>query len=311
MTTMITSQEISNFVNQPTPRKIPKNVLRAVDDKFSRYLAGLFILIFSALTLFVLYAGKFILLDIGSNKTVQGVLIGWRLYEVQEFNISCYHLVVRYPAPKGELTADCYVDFRENIPGWGKIPESLSYQDSDDFIHLSTPFPVIVEYVSIFPTVGRAVGTRGTPDADALSEFWVVLYSCFWLMLTPFVVRWYFFRKKKQLLVKGYFTTGLISEPKTDDEDTAKSLKNKFIAFMKFMLTPVALFIKPIDEMGYKIALVWFNDQHGKKQTGMCKVRTKRDKEKCRQLFKSDRPVGILYLPDSLEIFITDLWLND
>jgi len=275
---LVTPQEITNFINQPTPRKIPKNILRAVNykNKHLRYLAGFLVIYALMLSLILLFLQKDILLDILSNR-VQGVLIGWKRYEVQEINISCYQLVVRYPTPKGEEISDCYVDFKENIPGWGQIPESLSYQDSDDSVFLSTPFPVIVEYVKLFPSVARAVGTKGkrsSQSADAFIMFLPLLIISLLLFTDSKPLK-----KDKQLLTKGCFTTGHVSEPK------------------KHLLSV--------------IVFVWFNDQLGKRQTGIYTVRTKRDEAKCRQLFADDRPVGLMYLPDRLDIIITDLLLAD
>ena len=281
---MVTHQEITNFINQPTPRKIPKNILHAVENKNSHKLFLVFkgLLIFSVLllTLSLFFEENHILLNILSNK-VQGVIIGWERIEKQETKISYYRMGISYPTPNGELTASCYVDFKENIPGWGQIPESLNDQASNDFVRLSTPFPVIVEYATLSHYVARAVGTRSTPNADYYILSLIQLTLGFLMILFISIVDINIhLQNDKQLLTKGYFTTGHVCEPKKQN----------------------LLLI---------IVSVWFNDQLGKRQTGMCIVRTKRDKEKCRQLYADDRPVGLMYLPDRLYILITDLLLTD
>lgn len=286
---MITSQEISKFVAQPTPRDVPKNILHAAGapSYFLATLMGLLLILSFFLVTFLFslmglhsqhggLAGDF-LLNIG-KRTAQGIVIDWEGREAR---------FARWPAPRlyyrvgisfhtsdGEITTDCYVTDRRSIPGWGQIPESRIEQTFGAIVRLKEPFPVIIEYAPWDPSIARAVGTQ----ASLMSAvFYLVFFSVLGTIPLTYAMFWYIRKKLKRTLAEGLFAMGRVSE------------------------------VCSTKEAGLKVS-VSFTDQDGKARTGYRTV-TKRVEDTCRKWKADDREVGLLYLPGREDVIITDLWV--
>jgi len=191
----MTSREISEFVNQPVPRKVPGKFFRAAIDKKINVVNYklMFILIFALL--FYMYLVRWsmfsdILLDRGYKDTAQGAITSMTREGGR------YRLYIRFHTPGGEIEANCYVSHRRDIPGWGVIPETLN-----------EPFPVTIEYIPWRPSVARAVGTRSSDSAYFLNLIrFIMLFALICVLFRIFLD----FRRIKRLLSKGLFAAGHI-----------------------------------------------------------------------------------------------------
>ena len=286
---MITLQEISDFVNQPTLRKIPRDVWSAVtkDTRINYvYFFGINLLLIVLVFLWLLFIGKLpghILLDIANKKTEHGTIIGWERagQESAHSERKRYRVTFRFSIPTVDVTANCYVDGIKNIPGWGQIPESLNEQASSVFVRLKEPFPVVVEYAPWHPSLARVVGTR-------FSSFGYGAWLCFSAVFLIFAQLggWGFclsLRERKitkRPLSEGRFATGRVLEIRVKGE--------------------------PIPPKSFD-GIVLFRDQYGAEQADSFHVQY--SATKWRRWAEEDRSVGLLYLPDLEKVLITDLWL--
>jgi len=268
----MTSQEISEFVNQPAPRKVPRKVFLTAIDKSDTNLYR-WVLVFFAMILGFIYLFQWsiysdFLLDIGYKDTAQGAIISIT-QEMRQFG-SDYHLRIRFPMHDGEIETSCYVTPKENIPGWGVIPETWNNPCLRSSVRLETPFPVTIEYIPWNPYIARAVGTRHSifPYFFKLISF-VTILALIYMTFAVFLR----FPRAKRLLREGLFAAGRIS----------------------------------ISAPNY---IVSFTDQCGMNQERIYEASDKHIST-CRQWAHEGRSVGLLYLPDQEKVIITDLWLEN
>ena len=287
----MTPQEIQDFVRQPTPRKIPKNVWRKTTKLHNlwHYIAvfGLFMLV---LAISYLMAGT-ILLDIGNKKTTQGAIIGWERRSLKagkhhKEGKPYYRVSIRFSTPSGEVVANCYVYDQEIFPGWGQIPESRDEQVANAFVSLKEPFPVAVEYVPWYPSFARMAGTQAyTPFTSCgsfspLSQYLLALTVIFIVSALLLGECRRVRRETKHLLAEGLFA---ISHGKP----SLHSFRGTIPSW----------------------AIVSFSDLDGVKREGRCDL-SPREGKMCIKLHEKRLPgyVGLLYLPYMKNIVITDLW---
>ena len=277
----MTAQEIQKFVERPTPRCVPRGVLRAADRgrrlHLRFFLGTVFFLIGLVSILFyrVWALPADYLMDVGIMKTADGVIVGWKRTFIshsagkgkEKITTRLYRVEARIPTPNGEVTAYCYAYGRGRIPGWGQIPESMNELDTDAFVRLKEPFPVVVEYIPRYPNLARAVGSR-LASCDYVEG---LEYLVIFLLGTVLCCNgWYRFRRLKRLLAEGRFTSGHIIK------------------------------------VTRRVVSVSYNDQFGAKRTGSL-LSDPALMAACSQWGAEHHSVGLLYLPGREDVFITDL----
>ena len=279
----MTSQEIAEFVNQPTPRKVPGKVFNAVINKdernFCMLLCGLALMIILLIIIYGNFLVSDMLLDIGNKMTEQGTITSMLQISSGRSPIR-YRLTMRFTTPDGVVETSCYVSHRNAIPGWGIIPETRNNPDLRRRLSLRTPFPVTVEYIPWYPSLARAVGTRSSPDSYFLNFIYITTISIATFLL---FIMFRGFRRTKRLLREGLFTTkGRVLEF-AEQRNIFKRLMCKHSFFVSFI------------------------GQHGERREGVCTV-TEDSYSACARWADNGGPVNLLYLPDRNEVIITDLW---
>lgn len=290
----MTQQEIIAFVNQPIPRNVPLSILHAEIDKHNNYLSKntLFYLVFCVFFIvpiisITMFCISDILLDlnIGNKKTVHGVIISIsRVHDRKEY----YILSIRFSTQNGDIKANCHVDYKNEIPGWGLIPETLYNNDHLDHVYLKKPFPVTIEYIPWYPSGARIVKTRSSPFSYFSVFVFIVIIAVAVSMTFVHLKR---SRMNKRLLTEGLFANGHIFEP-------TKQRKNLFQLFESIFQGKNSL----------SFAFL-FIDPSGVKRKGSCIV-SKHTFSLCKTWINEERTFGLLYLSDQEEVIITDLWLN-
>ena len=293
----MTTQEISNFVNQPIPRKIPsdfprsilyngalsKTRLRRMDFHILKIVLW-FVWIPYLLFFLTLNPLEDLLLDIGVKRTAQGTVISKEQITVQNTHRlpyryrKYYRLVVSFSTPKGEVTANCYVYNFQRITSWETIPESLGEQASDLFARLKEPFPVPIEYIPWYPSVARAANTRVVKDSDSfylVTLFFIAISVLLYAIIRDCLIN-------ERILKNGQFVTGHVMEIRA--RSTATNIHYACDVEVSFIG-------KSSPQVGYcKVPwYVW---------------------SKCSKWSKGIS-VGLMYLPNRKDILITDLWLDD
>ena len=185
------------------------------------------------------------------------------------------HVQIRFQTPSGEKLLFCNVNNKEDIPGWGVIPETRNNPDLRKRLRLKKPFIINIEYIPWNYSVARAVGTRFSSHTNFYSFIsilttLVIYYMTFRLHRS--------FRRIKHLLAEGLFTTGQVLIPEG-------LLRNPFYF------------------------IVCFIDRHSVRRKGSCIVMS----ELTYTVYKwanDGQSVGLLYLPDLNKVIITDLWLD-
>ena len=293
------SQEISEFVNQPTPRKVPNNIFLAATNESDHHTYKWALIIILVL-LFAIYLFRWsifsdILLDVGDKEMAQGSITAMSRSVTRAG--SCYRLRIHFQTPNGVVETTCYVSHRRNIPGWGVIPET---RNNPNLLHknlrLEEPFPVIIEYIPWRPSAARAVGTRSSSFTyfSNLVPFVLILggiYMAFGASLR--------LRRVKRLLSKGLFTTGRLSISATQENLSSFSM-------IRQLLPAWYIF-----GSSSKKCIVNFTDQRGMRREGSYIPVDNNDSWVLCQWVSEGRSVGLLYMPDQEKVIITDLWLEN
>ena len=295
----MTPQEISEFVNQPIPRKVPREISRKVTFWHHHY-----IWIFLALTLLwpvsllnvtsqVPIMDFIRLLNSGPHNrmTTQGSIISIIPTRLWRIGPTSYYLTTRFSTPDGDRITASYVWRRGNIPGWGVIPETQNNPRITEALSLAEPFPVTVEYFRTHSHIARAVGTRfsiGISDG----MFHVALFGL--IILASIAGVFIHARIAMRILKRGLFTTGHISLHK----DLSKNIS-------------IFSMLKHMSHSTFTFFTVSFTDQRGIKRESSIRFSPgEKDDERIMDFFRNEQPVGLLYLPDTNEVLITDLWLD-
>jgi len=321
----VTPQDVSNFVNQPTPRKVPREISRKVTNWNSPviWFFALMILWPVVMMLFTFRSEVSImdyvrLLNSGSQNriTTQGYIISIRPTRLWEIGPTSYNLTTRFSASGGDRLTVSYVWRRSNIPGWGVIPETQNNPHITEVLSLAEPFPVTVEYFRTHPQVARAIGTRFTINISDTMLFVVIFALVFMAMLLQVYIDAH---KPMRLLREGLFTTGYVSLDK-------KVVQNG----LSFFTT-----LKQSFDGNDSSLVANFTDQRGMGRECFIKLPTDKENErlfhdlvrsllpwrigkpfrgKNEKLFenfiRNEQPVGLLYLPDMDAVIVTDLWLD-
>jgi hypothetical protein len=277
----MTPQEISMFVNHPAPRDVTKNILRDANKFGYRHsicntIAILFLLF---ILLSISYPGMLwdIVLNSGFKSTAQGVVLGWERTLHGKISKIIFSINVRFSALDGDVTAYCYADNEESIPGWEQIPEVRGGQLHNELISLKEPFPVEIEYYSLSPSNARAAGTRVSQYSvnDVLNVDALLLIITIVLLLAMHIRSWHSKYRMKLVLTEGHFTTGQIS--------------------------------KPIRKGLFHSVAVSFSDQNDKKRTIIYRTPSQTMVTLLRWADEGRQEVSLLYLPNGKFFFITDL----
>jgi len=287
----MTPQEISKFVEQPMPRKVPHRILRKVQRESSGSSPAfrhLFVLLL--IMIYMLIPNQPILnnivLDFGiaGKATAQGAIISITPTRLWSIGPTSYSLGTRFRPPGWrDITTVSYVWRRESIPGWGVIPET---QDNlrlmvGETLSLAEPFPVTVEYIPGRPWNGRAAGTWFPGGIIELILAIVVFYI---VILAHALFSGA--QETKQLLRNGVFTTGYISEQKNSS---------------------------PFTEHGQRPAryasdyIASFTDRSGVKREAF--IVASSYTSWLWELANYEQPIGLLYLPDTNAVIVPNLWL--
>jgi len=284
----MTPQEVSEFVNQPAPRRVPTKISRKVTSW-----RGILPFVTIMLLIPVLLLGPLLIIarspfysDIENRATAHGSIISITP-EVRLWGIgpTSYTLTARFYRPRGYITVNSLVWGRRNIPGWGIIPETQNNPRRREILTLAEPFPVAIEYLRNRPSIARIVGTRFPGD---FSEFIDVFIVFSLIIVAAISVKYLEVRKAMLLLRKGAFTSGYISKRPLvvtsygDDEDPKQDYVASFTDLRGVKCK--GHIVLPSDEEGNQSWLYLFA-YYG-------------------------QPVGLLYLPDTEAVIVTDLWLD-
>lgn len=275
----MTPQEISEFINQPTPRRVPLSISRMeIDEYYFLQYKGILYKLLCFLFFVIIVWGQFfvcdIMMDFGHKEMVQGAITSME-YQDGIFN-KPYRLWIRFLMTDGEMRSNtCHVDHKEEIPGWGIIPETLNNPDLNKRLKLKNPFSIDVEYIPWYPSAARAVGTRSFPFSYfAILIFFIISFAG--IPLASRLLRG--FRITKRLLADGLFTTGHVFKP---------TVRKKYALYYD----------------------VWFINQCNERRKGFFIVPAESVPKVLNWVYERSS-VGLLYLPNHDEVIITDLWLD-
>ena len=301
----MTSKEISEFINQPIPSKVPHKIFCEVTSWFSRhsYYYAFFAPVVMALFVYMMshtihphFIMDYILLDLGGrNKiTTQGIITSitprrGNILFWGDIGPSYYNLSIRFNDGDRNINTSNFVWRRNNIPGWGVIPETLSNSRLafGESLSLIEPFPVAVEYIPGRRAI-RVAGARS--DASHRLYFLIFRIVEFYLLtrILIFILDVGIIRAKR-LLRKGLFAVGHIFEREASS------------SFLQFLPNP-----GPASD--YAVAFI---DHRGMRRVSpfIMPVDTN-NTSWLPGLASKGQPVGLLYLPDTKKVIITDLWLD-
>ena len=296
----MTSQEVSEFVNQPIPRKVPYKIFRKVADYSFGLRSGIYAyysmcaFLFFMITLLFLTEQQrimdYILLNfgIGNRMTAQGVVTSiWPSSRFWGIGPTSYSFSIRFSTPEGYGRAVNYVWRRGNIPGWGAIPETQNNPRLREALSLTNPFPITVEYVRGRPSAARALGARFSSGIGDLVLATATSYLMIYILFPNI-------RIGKRLLKKGAFTTGYISKKKSSSSPFTE-FKQTFGCSCDF---------------GH---MANFTDRDGVEREAFIMVVALSDATNRSWLSMFDyykQPVGLLYLPGTNVVIITDMLLD-
>jgi len=321
----MTSKEISEFINQPIPRKVPREISRKLTMWHSLVVWFFALMILWSVVMMIFTVSSEIsimdlirLLNSGAQNrvTTQGSLISITPTRLWDVGPTSYNLTIRFSTPESDRITVNYVWRRNNIPGWGVIPETQNNPNISEGILLAEPFPVTVEYFRTRPQVARAAGTRfsiGISDTMLFVVFFGLVFMA--VLLQVYMDA----RKPMRLLREGLFTTGYISLDK-------KIIQNG----LSFSTT-----LKQSFDGNVLGIVANFTDQRGMRREGFIKLPTDEENERLFHDFAQSllswrigkpykgknekwlddsahngQPVGLLYLPDTKDVIVTDLWLD-
>jgi len=291
----MTPQEISKFVNQPIPRKVPYKVFCKVTCWLSRYnyysaLLAPFIGTLFITYMFMRFSNPFFMMDyilldfgIGNKMTMQGNIVSITPQRLSQFFMrgigpTFYNVRISFHDDERYRHINSFVWRRKNIPGWGIIPET---QNNPDFSIrrsiLATPFPVIVEYIPNRSYAVRAVGTRSYASLRVQRLIWIFVELYLLSRILLFILD--SIPKIKRLLRKGLFATGYISK-----QNTSNGVLDYVVSFTD---QRGVMRVAPIIMTPEVLGMPWLPDWVDR---GL--------------------PVGLLYLPDTKAVIVLDLWLD-
>jgi len=293
----MTPQEVSDFVNQPIPRRVPHKIFCAVTHYHSRY-RGYPLLIFFFFIMVLEFLSErerimdYILLNfgVGNRVTVQGDMTSiWPSPRLWGIGPTSYSFSILFSTPEGYKRVTNYVWRRENIPGWRIILETLNNPDLSGTLLLTDPFPVTVEYIRGRPSAARALGTRFFSGVSNLILLTAKIYVLAFILFSDL-------RIAMRLLRKGLFTVGYISKQ-----------KNSSSPFTEFKRTLVYSFACSCDSDH----IVNFTDWDGAEHEAFIVAPTGAKNRAWISTFANyGQPIGLLYLPGTNIVIITELLLN-
>jgi len=285
----MTPQEISEFVNQPIPRKVPREISRKAINWHSKTILGVCISVLTLIVVMISLVSEVSIVDIMQlnmgtvNKmTTQGAIISITPTRLWGIGPTSYYLKTRFSTSGGYRIVASYVWRRRNIPGWGIIPETQNNPRLRETLTLTSPFPVTVEYLRNRSwIVARAAGTRLKIGISDIMLYVALLGLVMLASLAAVAIN---ARRAMRLLRKGLFTTGYIS----------------LFTGHKY----------PYDGCvsGYAAS---FTDLNGVKREELIMLPTGEENQLWfLNFFCRRQPVGLLYLPDTNSVIVTDLWLD-
>jgi len=297
----MTSQEITEFVNQPTPRKVPGKISRKVTNWRN---PGLWFIVACFLFFIVMIPPELSIMGFirllnstpQNRMTAQGFITSIEPTRLWGIGPTSYSLTTRFSTPRGDRITVSYVWRRSNIPGWGVIPETQNNPRimTGETLSLAEPFPVNVEYFWTRPQVARAIGTR---FSTGISDYMPFFTLCVFGIIGTIVGVYLNARTAMCILRNGLFATGYISLHK----DLSTAAKNVSILSMA----------KQVFDGNVAVVIARFTDHCGIERESFIRLPSDVGNEGWLKDFcLREQPVGLLYLPDTNEVIITDLWLD-
>jgi len=314
----MTPQEISNFVNQPIPRKVPREIYYKAtnwrEPVVWKYLA-MFLLFFTVVSFIPV---KNLFWPSSSTHwnmvTTQGSIISITPMRFYGIGPVVYSLTTRFSASERDMSTnrlveryihtDRFVWRRSDIPGLEIIPETRNNPilTIGEILLLNEPFPVTIEYIRTHPEGALIVEAHfsiGIEDKPLVMLSVLGIISTLVIVFIWLIELFMDARRTMRILNNGLFIIGCISIHK----DLSTFDKNmSILSMLKHRLARNAT-----------VLIASFTDRRGMQRESFIRLRSlteQRNKDWLNDFFAREYPVSLLYLPDTNEVIVTDLWLD-
>ena len=314
----MTPQEISEFVNQPIPRRVPHEISRKATNWREPVVWKTLAIALLFFTVISLIPIKNLILPTNSAHwnmmTTQGSIISITPVRFLGIGPVFYSFTTHFSASERNMSTNRFVERnihtdrlawrRSDIPGWGIISETKNNPNLKigETLLLAEPFPVTVEYPRTHPEVALIAEARfsiGIEDKPLVMLSVLGIISTLAIVSIWLVELFMDARRTMHILRNGLFITGYIFIHK-DFSTFKKSLS--IFSMLKRELARNAT-----------ILTASFTDQRGRQRESLIKLHSltaKRNEDWLNDFFLYEYPVSLLYLPNTDYVIVTDLLLD-